>query len=316
MEDLQQRLAVYLAEHHPAWGALTSLRRLGAGWEAEIFVFTVAAAPGDTAGVLRLYTSPATAAREPMILQTMAELGYPVPAVWGVERDPGPLGAPFLLMEHVDGPAMDDLFADPEQRPAAEDRFGRLLADLHGLAPRLAATRLGPPSAIRGRLAHWRRDPPPGFEQVVQWLFDRSGSVTALPPSVIHRDFHPGNILIAADGTEKVIDWGHAQVGDRRLDLAWTLLLFTSFDGAQAREAILTAYRSHAGLDLPDLDFFDALAATLRLHHVAASFTANFDASGDVPGMAAVVEGFRTVHDLLEDRTGIRIGVVDRLLAG
>lgn len=316
MDELRERFAAYIERHHPEWGALTSFRKLTAGWESEIFVFTVAESPFVNPGVLRLYTDPMTARREPVVLRTMDDLGYPVPAVWGGTADPGPLGAPFLVIDYVDGGVMDELFADPSTRAGAEDRFGELLARLHRLPPEPLVERLGSSPPIRGRLAGWRRAAPPGFVPVVEWLFDRSRRLVALTPSVLHRDFHPHNVVVGADGSERVIDWGHAEVGDRRLDLAWTLLLFASFDGPEAADAILAAYRAHSDVALPDLEFFDALAATLRLHHFVESVTgaAGGMRAEAVEEMATMPDVYRSVHDRLEDRTGIRLAVVDRLL--
>ena len=49
--------------------------------------------------------------------------------------------------------------------------------------------------------------------------------------STLHGDYHPGNILLAADGPI-IIDWGEASRGAAAADIARTLLLLTSESAA------------------------------------------------------------------------------------
>jgi aminoglycoside phosphotransferase (APT) family kinase protein len=57
-------------------------------------------------------------------------------------------------------------------------------------------------------------------------LIDRAASVPAapavlaeLPPTLLHGDVHPGNVLVQA-GQATLIDWGSGRVGPAALDLA------------------------------------------------------------------------------------------------
>ena len=49
-----------------------------------------------------------------------------------------------------------------------------------------------------------------------------------------HGDYNPSNVLVAEDGTFKVIDWAHATQGNASADAAMTYLLFALKDQEKA----------------------------------------------------------------------------------
>ncbi|MFT3851688.1 MAG: phosphotransferase [Ilumatobacteraceae bacterium] len=98
-----------------------------------------------------------------------------------------------LVMARVDGrAALDGLMTRPWRLPAV----GRLLADLHHTLDAVP---------------------------VADWMPQR-GDVGDARPGVVHRDLHPDNVMLAADGPV-LIDWTNAGAGDRRMDLATTWLI-------------------------------------------------------------------------------------------
>ena len=105
--------------------------------------------------------------------QTYAALadvpGVPVPKVVGYEADPGVLGAPFFVMERIDGEVPADTppwassgfvhDASPERRRAMWDDAVRVLAALHDVDADRLPFLLPPPgqSGLEHHLAFWRR---------------------------------------------------------------------------------------------------------------------------------------------------------------
>ena len=77
------------------------------------------------------------------------------------------------------------------------------------------------------------------FLPIISWLQERRGDVPCDQPAPIHFDFHPGNILLRPDGTAVVLDWSSFEISDARFDLAWTMVLVGSYEGAIWRERIL-----------------------------------------------------------------------------
>ena len=49
-----------------------------------------------------------------------------------------------------------------------------------------------------------------------------------------HGDYNPSNVIVAEDGTFKVIDWAHASQGNASADAAMTYLLFALKDQVKA----------------------------------------------------------------------------------
>lgn len=60
-----------------------------------------------------------------------------------------------------------------------------------------------------------------------------------LPPTWLHGDLHPGNILVTQGQINGVIDWGDITAGDPATDLATVWMLFAE---ASVRQATLAAY--------------------------------------------------------------------------
>lgn len=316
MDDLEQRLRGYLVGARPAWGPLDSFEPIAAGWESDIYAFRV---PALGRLALRLYSgseASRNAEREPIIMDALHKNGYPVPDVLLTEPSSAQLGRPFMVMEHIDGVVMGSLMEEPGRYGALVDQFGAMLASLHRLDPGPLLSRLDLQVGMDERLARWEQLALPEFQPAVQWLQEQQ--VAPLPSTVNHNDFHPHNIIIGPGGAATVIDWPHAEVADPRIDLAWTLLLEGSFVGEQARTETLAAYERHSGRQVQDLEYFDALAGTLRLHHFAVSLTLGPETMGMQQGavdeMRAARQAYVWIRDLLEARTGLQIGLVDDLL--
>jgi len=97
---------------------------------------------------------------------------------------------------------------------------------------------------------------------------------------VIHRDFHPRNILLRRDGSPVVIDWGACRLGDFREDLCWTGLLAGTFINVTLKDAFYEVYKTFSHRTLESLDYFEAQAALRRLADVSISLKAGPEARG------------------------------------
>ena len=101
-------------------------------------------------------------------------------------------GEGYLVMDRVDGPTMIDAAI---RRPLRLGGYGRMLAGLHERLHAIEAPDGLPEARLTG---------------------DR----------LLHRDLHPLNVLLTADGPV-VIDWANAAKGDPAYDVADTWVLFT-----------------------------------------------------------------------------------------
>ncbi len=204
--------------------------------------------------------------RESAAMRAARGEGVPIPAVLGAETVEG---RPVMLLEWSPGRTMmEELLTRPERAWALGAQLGNIHGRLHlsGPDPELTACGtdwvgwMGPDEpALRGR------------------LLDVSGRTT-LPPTILHLDFHPANVLVQSGRVTGVIDWANAGVGDLRADVARTasILRFAPLPPGNAGEQIarlrslfrrawrLAHRRTHGYL--PDMELFDAwaLAAMVR----------------------------------------------------
>ena len=185
-------------------------RRIAEGREAEIFEW-------DEGLVLRLARGPEWAASVALgsaASEAARTAGVRTPrVVETVEID----GRPGQVLERVDGP---DLFAVLGANPLRLPTIARRLAEVHVGLHRVVAPAALP--STRDELAR-RIDgsplvPPDLRVGALELLGD-------LPDGdrLCHGDFHPGNVLDAADGPT-LIDWTNATRGDPASDFARTVL--------------------------------------------------------------------------------------------
>jgi aminoglycoside phosphotransferase (APT) family kinase protein len=195
-------------------------------------------------------------AREHRVITALAGTAVPVPATVVLCPDPAVLGAPFYLMEKVEGtvyrsPADHDQpgappAAAPDDRPgslpppAERERLARAmvatLAALHRVDPAAVGLAGDPPPPF-GRpdgflarqvrrwgkqLAASRTRDLPGIEQLAERL---AGSVPPSPaPAIVHGDYRLDNLLVRDGRIAAVLDWEMSTLGDPLTDLGLLLV--------------------------------------------------------------------------------------------
>ena len=135
--------------------------------------------------------------------------GYPVPQVFEVRgRD--------VVMERIDGP---DLLSYLARDPSQLEFAFRTLGELFNALAEIPAPQWLSPLPI---------DP-------------RDVDLASSPSSIVHLDFHPGNVILGADGP-RVIDWTNAHAAPREVDVSFTdLVLRTAPEAAGFPRDLLEA---------------------------------------------------------------------------
>jgi aminoglycoside phosphotransferase (APT) family kinase protein len=205
---------------------------------------------------------------EAALLCAAAAVGVPVPRVRWVERDPAVLGAPFFVMDFVEGETIgkrlvrDDGFA--AAREVLPEQIAEALARIHSIDARQPAlaflARPGTgrvPAQIeldryRDTLRGIAPEPHPALELAIRWLGQRLPRPES--PSVVHGDFRMGNVIVAPDGLRAVLDWELAHLGDPLEDLGWFCVRSWRFGrddrpagGLCDRERFVAAYEKARG---------------------------------------------------------------------
>ncbi len=333
MHDLEQILERYLAirwrDKEPL--SIARLEKLRDGWESDNYVFAlesgVASASADW--VWRIYSgvgSRAKAAREFAAMERLSAAGYPVPRVILLETDQSPVDRPFVIMEYVPGDIMWSLLdsASAEEQGRLLDQFCRLFVRLHDLDWRLFDDGLpgGDPFFFIDRWLEVARTtlgefPEVGAAPMLDWVEARRASLGCPRPSPVHQDFHPGNVLVTADGSAVVIDWTGFDVTDPRFDLAWTLVLAHAYSPPGLRDAVLQGYQHHAGKPVEEIQTFEAIACARRLLDLTVSLTQGAQRMGmsaqATEVMRADMAPHRRVYRRLVELTGLQIETFDDL---
>jgi aminoglycoside phosphotransferase (APT) family kinase protein len=200
-------------------GPVISARALRGGMSSAVHLVTVRRPGGrrDQA-VLRRYVrpdpdEPDAAAREALALRLAGAADVPTPALLAVDPDGSQAGVPALLMTRLPG-RVDWWPSDPE----------RWLERLAALLPRIHGTAL-PPGALPC-FTPYRQDSyrPPGWARYPR-VWERAVEISRdpapdLPAVLLHRDFHPGNVLWRYGRVSGVVDWLGACSGPAAADVA------------------------------------------------------------------------------------------------
>jgi aminoglycoside phosphotransferase (APT) family kinase protein len=232
--------------------------------------------------------------KEAAVIGALADRSpVPVPRVYFFEQDPSVFGAPFLVMERIDGriPADDppftaagwvlDLTAD--QRRQMWHNSIDVLAQIHSVDwQALGLESLDTPennSGLDGGLAHWRRtfewaaegEPNPTLEAALRWL-DENRPQDDEPKVLNWGDARVGNIIYSDDlAPLGVLDWEMVVLASREQDLGWWLFLMRHHTegvglelpaGIPDRDETIAYYEQTTGHKLRDLDYYEVLAGT------------------------------------------------------
>ncbi len=231
--------------------------------------------------------------REHRVLQAIAasDAPVPIPRTIGACDDPSVIGAPFMVMEFVDGVVARHGVPEPlASEPPAQlaDALVDVLADLHAIDWRAAGLEdLGRPDGFLERqvtrwssqLDSYRTRPLPAVDEVAAWL--TAQPVPSQPAALLHGDYTLVNVLFAPTPPVRiaaVLDWEQATIGDPLVDVGWLLGLWHDrgeprLHGAEAgviglpdapgmpdRAELAERYARRSGRDLGALPYYCALA--------------------------------------------------------
>lgn len=210
--------------------------RVGHGMDT--FIYGIELAGAGLAGdwqrplILRVFAGlqqEEKARRETAVQEFLANAGFPAPRPLLVRGPDNDLGLPFMIMERVPGSPMLDRFKNPLAIPGLLRRAADLHVRLHLLPP--AGCPLGYDEPLVVRQLRDLRGQVEGYgladvREALAWLEENREVVESEQPCILHNDFHPLNVMLADDGSQYVLDWSDAAVGDRHHDLARTLALF------------------------------------------------------------------------------------------
>lgn len=332
-QSFSTQLASYLKSQYNSLSrfVVNNLNEINMGWETELFTFQLGYEENSIQKskdlVLRMFSGDGAsrkASKEYYLMKKLYEIGYPVPPVFNLETSGDVLGKPFLIMKRILGKTLDETYRNetPESLFRGLTKLLELFVSLHALdvtdfrdIPNLSfedsiQRYLEYFEFIKNSKAQW-------MTPVIEWINEKKPEVNSNRNSLCHMDYHGMNVMIDKDGEAYVIDWGASNVGDFRLDLAWTILLYSTFGGSMYREPIIEIYENLSGEKVQDLEFFEVIAATRRITDLieVLSDSGSAGLKPDVLNLMRRARGhYIKVHDFLYARTGIRLNKLDDLI--
>lgn len=270
-------------------------------------------------------------AREHRIISALGRTDVPVPPAVGLCTDESVNGAPFYVMEFVEGRVVrshaDAEALSPDERRRAGESLVDVLAAIHAVD--VDAVGLGDlgrkEDYVARQLKRWYGQFQASDGQVtgglglpaVHDLHDRLAAT--IPPqqgaTVVHGDYRLDNCMLAEDGSIlAVLDWEICTLGDPLADVGLLWVYWsdpdqaavlpqaspTALDGFPRKAELIERYAVASGRDLAELNFYVAFGYW-KLTCIIAGVYARYagGAMGAVPEEQVV--GFRHMLDSLAE---------------
>jgi aminoglycoside phosphotransferase (APT) family kinase protein len=221
--------------------------------------------------------------REVRVLSALAGSGVPVARVYGYCADEAVVGAPFYVMDFVEGRVFWDQRLpglSNEERAAIFDSVNETIARLHGLDPAAVGLEdFGRPGNFMARqIARWTKqyeasetEKIPSMDRLIEWLPAQVPEQTGT--AVVHGDFRLDNLIVHPSEPRviAVLDWELSTLGDPLADFAYHVMawrispdVFRGLAGVDiaslgipGEAAYLASYRARTGREaIPSWDFY------------------------------------------------------------
>ncbi len=227
--------------------------------------------------------------REALLLRAVADAPVRTPCVLATCEDPGVIGAPFYVMEKVDGdvittqipPALDT----PAQRERIADELIDALVEVHAVDWRACGLEgYGRPTGylerqlrrFSGLWEHNKTREIATLDRVTRWLHDHrpaSGAAT-----IVHGDYRLGNVMYARATPARltaIFDWELATIGDPLADVGYLTATYaqpgdpdttfarfavTTQPGFPTRAELIARYEERSGRSMGNVAWYATLA--------------------------------------------------------
>ncbi len=261
----------------------------------------------------KITSSAGNTMRERRLLAALADTPVRHPRLMGACEDPSVIGAPFILMAHIDGFTPIDPLPPPfDHDPSARHGLGHELVDaLAELAlvdwDAVGLQDFGKPDGFLARqvdrwlwqLGTYRSREIPAIDVVTEWL--RANLPEPGPIGIMHGDYSMFNVMFshgAPAHLAAIVDWDTATIGETLMDLGHVLgrwddegeeaTTLGSADnpdrsGLASRAELAARYQERTGFDLSDIRYYEVLSL-FKLGCIMEGHYANAVKQGDPTG--------------------------------
>lgn len=269
--------------------------------------------------------------REARLLERLAPTAVRAPRVLAVGDDLSIVGAPFYVMERVNGTVIThkmppELAGAGEERRVAEEAIDAL-AEIHALDWQAAGLGdFGRPSGYLERQLRrfrglWELNKTreiPGVERIHDWLVQHRPD--SGPATLVHGDYRLGNVMFARDRPARLVavfDWEMATIGDPLADVgylltAWTdrndppmgpleLQPVTRAPGFLTRSEIVERYQRMSGRAVTDPLWYQVLGFWKTAIFMEGNYRRAVTGATDDPFLASFGDGVVALADHTEE---------------
>ncbi|HET9719594.1 MAG TPA: phosphotransferase family protein [Solirubrobacteraceae bacterium] len=225
--------------------------------------------------------------REARLLAALEPTPVRTPRVLAVCAEESVIGAPFYVMERVEGEVITDTLP-PEldgERERIADELIDALVELHSVDWRATGLEgFGKPTGylerqvrrFTGLWEHNRTRELPAVEELGRWL--QANMPDSPPATIVHGDYRLGNTMFAARAPAEltaILDWEMATIGDPLADLGYMMIHWhqagdqlggfnlqavTTLPGFPSRQEMIARYEARSGRSMRALDWYVTLA--------------------------------------------------------
>lgn len=237
--------------------------------------------------------------REYEVMSALQETEVPVPRPVSVCEDSSVIGAPFYLMERLEGEPISqdepERFAKPEYRARISREYVDGLTAIHGVDyEEVGLEGIGEPGTYTREMVkrcrrQWERATSVTaqarevslMEGIGEWLHDRCPNEH--PKTLVHGDYKMDNLMLSAEIPPQlvaILDWEMSSLGDPLVDLGWFLSYwsqpkdpeyevpppdflgeegFMETDGYFSRRELVDRYEQQTGYEYTDDCFYRTL---------------------------------------------------------
>jgi aminoglycoside phosphotransferase (APT) family kinase protein len=259
--------------------------------------------------------------REYRILAALAGQSVRSPQPYAVCEDPAAIGAPFYLMELVDGDVVRDRFPDaidvPAERRRALEEFVDALVEIHAVPWQgTALEQIGRPSGyLERQVRRWKSQWEHNQTREVRDI-DRMGDwlaqhiPTSYETTLVHGDYKLDNAIYRPQAPAElavIVDWEMSTLGAPLADLGLLCATYlergeqpdevlgfspaTATEGALTRDEIVARYAERSGRPVDDLRWYEGLAVWKIAILLEGSFKRYLAGSTADPFFALLADG-------------------------
>ena len=267
--------------------------------------------------------------REARVLRAL-EGRAPVPRVLATCDDASLIGAPFYVMERLEGDVVSSAVPGPLDGERERRRMGEELVDalvtLHGVDWREAGLEgFGKPDGYLERQLKrfaglWERNRTrdvPAVDRVGRWLGENLPE--SPPATIVHGDFRLGNVMYGPDPPARVIaifDWEMSTIGDPLADLGYLCTFWISRDdppagvfeqhavthaaGFPSRAELIARYEERSGRSMSDIRWYEAMALWKIIVFMEGNYRRALSGSVDDPYLTSFGEAIAGLAERAE----------------